>query len=250
MPFFDFNDNKIYYNVTGSGYPLLLLHGNSVSSNMFRFDIPFFEENFKVIVFDWHGHGQSGRVARFRDDFWKYNAETANALLEHLGIEELYAIGTSGGALTGFNMLTQRNGRIKKFIADSFLGMSLTEEEAYGIAKKRTQALAHNFMTQQFWRFQHGEDWHKVVLNDINLMERLGKYNLKTVWGDLSKIDAEVLATGSYDDELLPDLELKMRTITDLIPNADLKMFEKGKHPFMITQKAEFRELAMDFFNA
>lgn len=249
MPFFEFRDHDIYYDTQGDGYPLLLLHGNSVSSNMFRFDIPFFAEHFKVIYFDWHGHGQSGRLARFRDDFWNYNAETAHALLDHLGIKELYAIGTSGGALTGFNMLTQQKGRIKKFIADSFLGLTLTKNEAYGIAKKRTQAVAHNFMTQQFWKFQHGEDWQKVVLRDIDLMERLGKFGLKTVLGDISKIDAEVLATGSHDDELLPDLEAKMKTITDLLPNSKLVMFDRGKHPFMITQKAEFREIAMDFLN-
>ncbi len=250
MPYFDFRENDIYYDTQGEGYPLLLLHGNSVSSNMFRFDIPFFAENFKVIYFDAHGHGQSGRLARFRDDFWSYNAETAHALLDHLGIDELYAIGTSGGALTGFNMLTQKKGRIKKFVADSFLGLSLTKEEAYSIAKKRTQAVAHNFMTQQFWKFQHGDDWDKVVLKDIDLMERLGKYGLKTVHGKLSEIDAKVLATGSHDDELLPNPEEKMKTIVDLVPNAKLVMFDRGKHPFMITQKADFREIAMEFLDA
>ncbi len=249
MPYFDFNKNDIYYDTSGEGYPLLLLHGNSVSSNMFRFDIPFFSQYYKVIYFDWHGHGKSGRVKKFRDDFWRYNAEVAHALLDHLEVDELNIIGTSGGALTGFNMLTQNSKKINKFIADSFLGLSLTEEEAYSIAKKRTQAVAHNFMNQQFWKFQHGDDWEQVVLNDINLMERLGRKKLITVHGDISQINAKVLATGSYEDEILPEPEAKMHTIIDLIPDAKIIMFDKGKHPFMITQKSEFREVALDFLN-
>lgn len=51
--------SKIFYEVTGTGFPLLLLHGNGGSSKYFSKQIPELSRHFKVYAIDSRGHGQS-----------------------------------------------------------------------------------------------------------------------------------------------------------------------------------------------
>ena len=69
MAYFYYADKKIYYEEIGRGIPLLLLHGNSVSSKMFQGIIDLYKEDYKVILIDFLGHGRSDRLEQFPTDF-------------------------------------------------------------------------------------------------------------------------------------------------------------------------------------
>ena len=81
MPYIEFDNKKIYHNSTGQGTPLLLLHGNVVSSLMFKQEIEFYKDFFQVIYFDYPGHGKSERLEKFHTDFWYYNSLAAKKIL-------------------------------------------------------------------------------------------------------------------------------------------------------------------------
>lgn len=245
--YFEFEEKNIYFKTKGEGKPLLLLHGNSVSSKMFRFEIEHFSEKFRTITFDYPGHGKSGRVNRFRDDFWNYNARCAGKLLEELSINSCYVIGTSGGALVGLNLAILFPQKIEKLIADSFLGEYLLFEEAEQIVEKRVQSKQSNFMSQQFWKSMHGNDWEKVVDNDLDLMLRVGAENLPLIKGNLENITAKVLGIASTKDELIPNIDKRLILICSKIKNCEYKIFNYGKHPFLTTQKEKFQEIADKF---
>ncbi len=248
MSFFNFENQQIFFSVQGEGEPLLLLHGNSVSSKMFRYEIEYFSQNYKVVVFDYPGHGESGRLEEFRDDFWRYNAQCALELLSLLDIKLCKVIGTSGGALVGLNLAILEPNIISKLVVDSFLGETLNIEVAKDIVRKRTIAKTSGFMEQQFWKFMHGEDWEQVVDNDLRLMLKVAEKKLPLIWGDLSSIKSEVLGIASTEDELIPNIDERLISICRKIPNCYTKIFNFGKHPFMITQKQEFRKLVNIFF--
>lgn len=55
MSYFKYNDKKIYYEEMGKGTPLLFLHGNTASSNMFLEIINKYTDSFKVILIDFLG---------------------------------------------------------------------------------------------------------------------------------------------------------------------------------------------------
>jgi valacyclovir hydrolase len=248
MPFFRFDGLNVYYEVRGEGKPLLLLHGNSVSSTLFKHIAPMYEKHFKVIMFDYPGTGKSDRVARFRDDYWRYNAECAYALMDFLGFSQFQAIGTSGGGLAGLNMATQQPGRITKLIPDSFLGDYLTAEEAESIVSRRTQ-MKKNQMSRLYWKAHIGDDWEDIVDKDMDLMLRVGRNNLKIIYGNYRDIESEVLGVATYTDELVPNTPGRVREVCDKIPNAKTKFFNFGRHTFMITARIEFFELSMDFLD-
>lgn len=67
-------DIGLYYTERGSGFPLILLHGNNESSDYFGNQLGFFSKYFRVIAVDTRGHGRSPRgsapftLSQFADD--------------------------------------------------------------------------------------------------------------------------------------------------------------------------------------
>jgi pimeloyl-ACP methyl ester carboxylesterase len=246
LAFFELDNCKIYYEVFGKGNPLLLLHGNSVSSKLFDNYIDFYSDNFQVIIMDYPGHGKSDRLVSFRDDFWRYNASVAFHLMDLLGIEKFDVIGTSGGAMIGLNMCIMKPDRIGKIIADSFFGDYVTYLEAEKLTTNRQKA-KNDFMTSQYWKFHHGDNWENVVDNDCNMMLSFTRKGFPTIWGDFSEIKSDVLLVATSTDELLPDILERLDVLSSKISKVSKKFYDYGRHTFMITEKQEFRKISMEF---
>ena len=128
MPYFYYQSKKIFYKETGGGNPLIMLHGDTASSLMFEFILPLYQENYRVILLDFLGNGQSDRVDRFPENLWTAEAEQVIALIEYLKIEKVNLLGTSGGAWVAVNTALKRPDLIDKVIADSFDGRTLNED--------------------------------------------------------------------------------------------------------------------------
>jgi pimeloyl-ACP methyl ester carboxylesterase len=86
------NGVELYFEVHGSGAPLILLHGFTGCSQDWSALIPNWSEHFQLIVPDLRGHGRSSVLAgpfRHRDA-----AADIIALLDHLGIGTFKGLGT------------------------------------------------------------------------------------------------------------------------------------------------------------
>lgn len=59
MPYLSRDGVKIYYEVHGDGPPLILSHGYSSTSAMWKGQIAALSQNFKLIIWDMRGHGNS-----------------------------------------------------------------------------------------------------------------------------------------------------------------------------------------------
>ncbi|TEB08398.1 AB hydrolase superfamily protein YdjP [Pelotomaculum schinkii] len=57
MPFFKYKNKSCYYEEHGEGIPLLFLHGNTASLNMFLDVMESFSKDYKVVLIDFPGHG-------------------------------------------------------------------------------------------------------------------------------------------------------------------------------------------------
>jgi hypothetical protein len=89
------NCAKVYFEVHGTGQPLVLLHGFSGSGENWTATISDWRNRFQLIVPDLPGHGKSGiltRPFRHRDA-----ATDLLALLDHLGIHACKGLGISCG---------------------------------------------------------------------------------------------------------------------------------------------------------
>jgi pimeloyl-ACP methyl ester carboxylesterase len=74
-----YQHKKIHYQILGNGYPVLLIHGFGEDSSIWRNQIDFFKENYKLIIPDLPGSGQSEII----DDMSiEGMAEALNAILK------------------------------------------------------------------------------------------------------------------------------------------------------------------------
>lgn len=249
MAFFKYAGKNVYYEETGSGQPLFLLHGNSVSSKMFGGVVDLYKNDFNVILVDFLGHGNSDRLKEFPVDFWYDEAMQIIELILHKGYEKVNLIGTSGGALAALNVALEREDLVGRVIADSFEGESVLSSWADTVREERGQTKSLEQM-RQLWEYCHGCDWESVVDNDTDVIIRHEKSVKNFFHKDLSQLNTPAFLTVSLgDDEFSEkmDIESTFRDMADKIPDVKLHFFPTGGHPAMLTNAEKFSELAKEF---
>lgn len=97
MPFAKINNVEINYHIVGDGQPLLFIAGLGVDNMCWIYQVPEFQELFKVIVFDNRGIGKStGSIAPYSI---RMMADDAVELLKYLNIGKSHIVGTSMGGM-------------------------------------------------------------------------------------------------------------------------------------------------------
>ncbi|MFX0126360.1 MAG: alpha/beta fold hydrolase [Candidatus Hodarchaeota archaeon] len=96
MPFAKINDIEMYYETSGiEGFPVILIHGVTISHILWKFQVPFLQPYFKVINLDLRNHGKSSKVET--EITMELLADDVKLLLDELGIDEAIIIGESMG---------------------------------------------------------------------------------------------------------------------------------------------------------
>lgn len=103
--FFEFDNLRIAYSQKGSGNAVVLLHGFGEDSNVWQGVSDVLHTNFKVVLIDLPGSGQSVvPTEALQDDKLStidYYADVVNALLLHLHVDSCVMLGHSmGGYIT------------------------------------------------------------------------------------------------------------------------------------------------------
>jgi pimeloyl-ACP methyl ester carboxylesterase len=102
----DVNGVRLYYELHGSGEPLVLVHGSWGDARSWRFVVPGLAESFRVVVYDRRGHSRSerpdtpGSVDEDGDDL--------AALLEALDLAPAHVVTNSYGGNIALRLATRR----------------------------------------------------------------------------------------------------------------------------------------------
>jgi pimeloyl-ACP methyl ester carboxylesterase len=102
----DVNGVRLYYELNGSGEPLVLVHGSWGDARSWRFVVPGLAESFRVVVYDRGGHSRSerpdtpGSVDEDGDDL--------AALLEALDLAPAHVVTNSYGGNIALRLATRR----------------------------------------------------------------------------------------------------------------------------------------------
>lgn len=100
MPYLQYKNITVYYNMEGTGLPVLLLHGYLENSQSWGLFASLLAKDFCVIAPDIPGHGASGIIAD--EHSMDLLADVMAYLLQQLGMESVLCIGHSMG---GYVML-------------------------------------------------------------------------------------------------------------------------------------------------
>lgn len=91
----DVNGIKLYYEIAGTGRPVILLHGGLGAIEMFGPNLPALASGRRVIAVDLQGHGRTADIDRPLSI--ELMADDIAALIEHLGLESADVMGYSLG---------------------------------------------------------------------------------------------------------------------------------------------------------
>lgn len=174
MPYFNSQGTNLYYEDTGEGTPVLLLHGLTSNHAMFYREIDFFKKNYRVVALDCRGHGKSDKPASFT---LQDHVADAAALVDFLKLDLLYVIGVSMGSYIAQGLAITLADRVKKLV--------LVATKSYG---------EKSSMAELFER-------HEAIFKELSLIEKLNKSS-QFIFYDQDKVDAWLHETANRSDGL------------------------------------------------
>jgi pimeloyl-ACP methyl ester carboxylesterase len=238
------NGINIFYERHGDGTPLLLLHGFTGYGRDWRYVFPDPIDGYTTITPDLRGHGQtlnpSGNFT------FRQVALDTFALLDHLGVGKVKAIGMSLGANTLLHMATQQPERVEAMVLVSTTPyfppearaiMGQFSFEALPEAERAIQRERHTGGEEQIQSLFAIARGFKDSYTDMNFTPP-----------HLATIRARTLIVHGDRDPLYP-VELALQ-IYRAIPSAQLWVVPNAGHGPVFGQfAAAFRDMTISFLS-
>ncbi len=251
-----------HYEVEGEGEVLLFLHGWAMNSRIWRQQIKYFSERYKVIAIDLPGHGKSEWLKVSLADM----AADIEFLLQQLNCQGAGIVASSFGGLVALKLFSLNPELIKFFVfAGSQPKFSRAEDYPFGLDSARIRKLAGQlesdypsivniFFRSLFTRHERESRRFKwiqtfrsveVVAEKEALMELLYILEHEDLRAIFATIDRPMLFINGTEDYICEKdfyVELQKR-----IPEARFDWFERCGHFPFLSQPHEFNQ-AVDSF--
>jgi pimeloyl-ACP methyl ester carboxylesterase len=159
------NGMEMYYEIHGQGEPLVLLHGFSGSSSLWKPQVPDLAKHYQLVISDLRGHGRSTNPSgKFTH---RQSALDVFALLDTLKIQRFRAMGISTGGMTLIHMATSQPERIEAMV---LIGATHYFPEQ---ARAFQRAASPDKLTEKEWAFyralhKHGDDQIRALLQQFH----------------------------------------------------------------------------------
>ncbi|KAB8141546.1 alpha/beta hydrolase [Chloroflexia bacterium SDU3-3] len=116
--FAQINGLELYYEVHGSGSPLVLIHGGgSTIESTFGYLLPTFARSHRVIAVELQAHGRTKDIDRPLS--FEQDADDVAALLQHLQIDQADFLGFSNGGTTCLQLGIRHPTLVRKLVLAS-----------------------------------------------------------------------------------------------------------------------------------
>ena len=260
--FLDVQGAPLYYEVAGTGHPLLLIHAGVADSRMWDDQFQTFALRYQVIRYDLRGFGKSAVPAgKFA------NQEDVTALFEFLGIKHAHVIGISFGGLIALDFTLAHPDKVTSLVlgapdvsgresASEDILHFAEEEEAllerddldsaaelnvrtWVVGLRRTPDQVDPVVRQRIYDMQYHAftvtipDKAEELSLEPPANTRLGEIQIPTL-----------LIVGEYD---LPDKQELIKQLAVEIPQAQLIVIPDAAHIVNMEQPAEFNRLVLEF---
>jgi pimeloyl-ACP methyl ester carboxylesterase len=128
MPEQRVNGVKLFYELTGSGDPLVLVHGSWTDHESWQLVVPGLARSFRVLAYDRRGHSLSerplGQGSRREDE------EDLAALMEALGLAPAHVVANSFGASIALGLAARRPDHFRSLIVHEAPLMGIVADDA------------------------------------------------------------------------------------------------------------------------
>ena len=224
-------DAEIYYEIYGSGHPILFLHGNGQSINAFKNQIHEFAKSCKVIAVDTRGHGNSHDMSSGSLSYEMF-AEDMRQLLDALKIHKTDILGWSDGAIIGIIMAINYPAYVNKL---AVMGANIfpTPGALKDIVFTYTQELIDDVKYRKDTQSVKQKRIYELLLQEPNL-----------TFEELKNIKSPTLVMAGENDLIH---EHHTKKIAENIPDSKLKIFKNADHYAPFFAKIQFNAAVMEF---
>lgn len=113
MHFTKVNGIDIFYEKMGEGDPIILLHGNGETHEIFEEAAEQLAKRYTVYLPDTRGHGRSGKVKEYH---YEEMARDVYCFIKVMGLEKPILYGFSDGGIVGLLLASQYPSLLKKLV--------------------------------------------------------------------------------------------------------------------------------------
>ena len=245
--YLEIDNARLYYEVYGSGTPLLLLHGDTFGYiDEFAQYIPLLAQHFKVIAVGMRGHGKS-ELGTSSLSYQRF-AEDAIAILKREKHETAFVMGFSAGAITAYYLAAYFPDEIKKVVAlGGMTDSSGYFPEAFEGLRQLTAADCEKMLPELV------ASRKKIMPNThtySELVEAIKASWFQPVYMEKDKVAAikcPVLNIGADNDHYIDPVELAKTH--QLIPNSQLAIIPNCGHVGLILKPDMVENLIIPFLN-
>ena len=259
MPTVRSNGVSLYYEETGSGQPVLLVHGGGGNLLQWSFQVPCFSQRCRTVAVDLRGHGRSETPAD------GYSLEIFSAdllgLMDALGMEKATLVGLTLGGMVGLRFALDHPDRLHALVLVSVSeGGRQTMRERFEMSAQiaETQGmemLAEGFCSVLFspWFLEEKHDFVEAFKKSMQQSSPRGYAqtiralaNRPPLSGQLGRMRTPTLVVVGEDDVTefpLQDAPLYTREIS----RAELMRIPRAGHLACIEQPDLFNEGVMRF---
>lgn len=206
----DVNGVHLYYEIHGSGQPLILIHGGLYAGSMFGANISAFAKVRKVIVVDLQGHGHTPDIDRPLSI--EYMADDIAALIRYLKLGRCDILGHSVGAGVALQIAIRHAELVRRLVVVSaVLHRDWFYPEILAAQEQMNAGMAEQMKGMPMYELYHRvaphpEDWSKLV----GKLSQAMKEGLDTSDSDVAAIKAKTLIVCGDADIFAPSHAVEM----------------------------------------
>lgn len=247
-------DGKLYYQVRGEGYPVVLIHGGSTHVGMWDDQFDVLARHYKVVRYDVRGYGRSSG-SQVGHSQW----HDLRKLLEHLGIERTHIVGLSLGGRIAVDFALEDPEKVDHLIlaGPGLSGWQFEPAEWINEVRAAKEAGDKRAATEAWLR----SPYLTAIMEDPELAERIRQISYDTEHSWVQNFRAVRLTPPAI--ERLSDLKAPAllilgsrdandaHRIVDLIagsaPNVKKITVEGAGHMVNMERPEEFNRAVLDF---
>jgi pimeloyl-ACP methyl ester carboxylesterase len=246
MPYIKIDNNKIFYNDTGKGDPLVLLHNGFYSSKTWDGIRNSLSRHFRVIDYDRFGYGKSAKCETLTGDIIEKGVFELELLLQELEIKEFSVLGHCLGGAIGLVYAEKHPQQVKKIVSEA-VGVYGDIKTYYKSECTFRPFDLLDYKIQEILTEMHGKDYVKKFWKICSEYKESyimsDTYDIRHI---LNKIKCPVfIIQGDRDFYFEIDRAIEMYK---KIPKSQLCIMPNTHHDVHIERKKEFVNYVIDFF--
>ncbi len=239
------NGLKMYYEVHGTGTPLVLLHGGGWTiDSSFHAILPALARSHKVVAPEQQGHGHTADIARPLS--YEQMADDTAALLAQLGIQSADFFGWSDGGNVALEIAVRHPRFVRRLVVT---GANFNND---GMRTGFAQTVAALTSDSPRLAGQHAE-YLRTAPDASQWPRAVGKW--KDLWlefkgiapADLRKVEAPVLVMVGDHDAVRPEHALEL---SHLLPHANLAVLPATGHATLLERPEWVLSMTRAFLEA